>query len=127
MSKSSTVKFNNGGSLCGAMFLVFMTLKLIHQIDWSWWWVTAPLWGPVALFAGMFVAGMVGCLLFLALRGIIRALDDVGKRRELERRKMRMAPGADAALRTGDSIIEDLTAAPVSNSRVGPLKKYGLY
>jgi len=25
------------------LFLVFMTLKLTHHIDWSWWWVTAPL------------------------------------------------------------------------------------
>jgi len=28
------------------LFLVFMTLKLTHHIDWSWWWVTAPLWIP---------------------------------------------------------------------------------
>lgn len=31
------------------LFLVFLTLKLIHQIDWSWWWVTAPLWGSLLL------------------------------------------------------------------------------
>lgn len=32
----------------GALFLVFLILKLCGKIDWSWWWVTAPLWGPVA-------------------------------------------------------------------------------
>lgn len=32
-----------------ALFLVFFILKLCGKIDWSWWWVTAPLWGPVAL------------------------------------------------------------------------------
>ena len=32
-------------SLMGAVFLIFMTLKLTGYIDWSWWWVTAPLWG----------------------------------------------------------------------------------
>lgn len=26
------------------LFLVFLTLKLTGHIDWSWWWVTAPLW-----------------------------------------------------------------------------------
>ncbi|QLF84942.1 hypothetical protein SEA_EPSOCAMISIO_70 [Gordonia phage Epsocamisio] len=26
------------------LFLVFLVLKLISVIDWSWWWVTAPLW-----------------------------------------------------------------------------------
>jgi hypothetical protein len=24
--------------------LTFIILKLCHYIDWSWWWVTAPLW-----------------------------------------------------------------------------------
>jgi len=31
------------------LFLIFMTLKLTDNIDWSWWWVTAPLWIPLAL------------------------------------------------------------------------------
>lgn len=31
------------------MFLIFMTLKLCSVIDWSWWWVTAPLWGSAAI------------------------------------------------------------------------------
>ena len=26
------------------LFLVFLVLKLIDKIDWSWWWITAPLW-----------------------------------------------------------------------------------
>lgn len=30
------------------LFVVFLVLKLTHQIDWSWWWVTSPLWIPVA-------------------------------------------------------------------------------
>jgi len=31
------------------LFLVFLTLKLTEHISWSWWWVTAPLWGPPTL------------------------------------------------------------------------------
>lgn len=30
------------------MTLLFMGLKLGGAITWSWWWVFAPLWGPVA-------------------------------------------------------------------------------
>lgn len=26
------------------LFIVFLTLKLCKAIDWSWWWVTSPLW-----------------------------------------------------------------------------------
>lgn len=29
----------------GLLGLVFIVLKLTHTIDWSWWWVTSPLWG----------------------------------------------------------------------------------
>lgn len=31
------------------LFLVFLVLKLTHTIDWSWWWITSPLWGGVLL------------------------------------------------------------------------------
>lgn len=30
-------------------FVAFLVLKLIRIIDWSWWWVTAPLWGYLLL------------------------------------------------------------------------------
>lgn len=44
---------NKGGiGLCGWMFLIFLTLKLTGFIAWSWLWVTAPLWIPVALVLG---------------------------------------------------------------------------
>lgn len=35
--------------LSGLMFLVFLVLKLAGVIAWSWWWVTAPLWGSFVL------------------------------------------------------------------------------
>ena len=25
------------------MFLIFFVLKLVGEIDWSWWWVTCPM------------------------------------------------------------------------------------
>lgn len=44
-TKSVNVDFEWGGVL----FVVFLVLKLTHVIDWSWWWVTAPLWIGAAL------------------------------------------------------------------------------
>ena len=38
--------------LFGMMFIVFLVLKLTEVIAWSWWWVTAPLWGGFTLLAG---------------------------------------------------------------------------
>lgn len=28
---------------------IFVTLKLVGEITWSWWWVFAPIWIPIAL------------------------------------------------------------------------------
>jgi hypothetical protein len=40
---------SNNNSSCGfglgtILFLIFLVLKLTKYIDWSWWWVTSPLW-----------------------------------------------------------------------------------
>jgi len=41
---------NSGGiSLSGLTLIVFLVLKLTNVINWSWWWVTAPLWIPVVI------------------------------------------------------------------------------
>ncbi len=44
---------SGGMSLMSGMFLLFLGLKLGKVIDWSWWWVTSPLWGGVALILVM--------------------------------------------------------------------------
>ena len=38
-----------GIGFSGILFSVFLILKLTGYIDWSWWWVTAPLWIPFAI------------------------------------------------------------------------------
>lgn len=64
MSESKTV--NTGGiGFTGLLALVFITLKLTNYIDWSWWWVLAPLWVPFAL-------AIVLILVLLALGGKIK-------------------------------------------------------
>jgi hypothetical protein len=41
---------NNGGiGLASILFVVFLVLKLTGHIDWSWWWVTSPLWIPFTI------------------------------------------------------------------------------
>jgi hypothetical protein len=51
-SKSSS----SGLGLGTILFLIFMVLKLTNYIDWSWWWVTAPLWIPIIIL------GVVGLI-----------------------------------------------------------------
>jgi len=47
--------------IAGLLGVAFVVLKLTGYIDWSWWWVTAPFWGPFALVVAAFV--VVGAVL----------------------------------------------------------------
>lgn len=33
-----------GMNFLGWLTLLFITLKLTHNVDWSWWWVLSPIW-----------------------------------------------------------------------------------
>ena len=48
---SSTTNSSGGIGFIGLLTLVFIVLKLIGQITWSWVWVLSPLWigGTVTL------------------------------------------------------------------------------
>lgn len=52
---------SNGLGLGTILFLIFMVLKLTNYIDWSWWWITAPLWIPIAIIG---VIGLVAVYYF---------------------------------------------------------------
>lgn len=49
--------YTSGLSFSSILFLVFLVLKLTNVIDWSWWWVTAPLWIPAIIFL-VFIGGL---------------------------------------------------------------------
>jgi hypothetical protein len=54
----------SGISFFTLLGLLFITLKLTKVIDWSWWYVTLPLWGifPIILLFG----ATYGIILILA-------------------------------------------------------------
>lgn len=43
-------KSSGSANFIGLLTIVFITLKLCAVINWSWLWVLAPLWIPVAIF-----------------------------------------------------------------------------
>ena len=47
--------------------LVFITLKLLGVINWSWLWVTAPLWGMAALPIAIAILWMATATVFLGI------------------------------------------------------------
>lgn len=40
---------SSGIGFCGLLTIVFIVLKLLGKIGWSWLWVLSPIWIPVAL------------------------------------------------------------------------------
>lgn len=63
MSEQSTT---GAGVNCSTLLtILFIGLKLTGYIDWSWWWVLAPLWLPIA----------VAVVVWLVCWTLIRILD----------------------------------------------------
>jgi len=73
------ILLGSGLCLCDVLLVVFVVLKLIGQITWSWWWVTAPFWGQ-------FVIGFVVLILWAITFRIINLIQDarglLGKRKD---------------------------------------------
>ncbi len=40
---------SGGVGIFGLLGLLFVALKLLGFINWSWWWVLLPFYGPFAL------------------------------------------------------------------------------
>lgn len=70
---------SGGVGVLGTLFLVFLVLKLTGNIDWSWWWVTSPLWIPFALFLSLVV--VISFFVFTAILLGVK-LDVIQKRLE---------------------------------------------
>ena len=59
MSESSKSITIGGTGFFNLLFLVFLVLKLTKVIDWSWWWITAPLWGPIGVCVVLIIIGVI--------------------------------------------------------------------
>lgn len=69
MSKTSGA-VGGGLTFLQVLFLIFLVLKLTGKTvvaSWSWWWVTAPLWGGLAIGLVILLIG----LLFIGLSILI--------------------------------------------------------
>lgn len=60
MSKASSS--SSGATTLGLLGVLFVGLKLTGFINWSWWWVTAPFWGGLAVVGLVLIAvGILFC------------------------------------------------------------------
>jgi len=67
MSNNNT---SSGGiGFCGLLTIVFIILKFIGKITWSWWWVLSPLW--ISFILGLILLLIIGIIL-----GIYKIITD---------------------------------------------------
>jgi uncharacterized membrane protein YqjE len=56
---NTTQKQQGGIGFLGILALIFITLKLMGYIKWSWLWVLSPIWIPLAFAALMLVLSLL--------------------------------------------------------------------
>lgn len=64
-----------------ALMLLFIGLKLCHQIEWSWWWVLSPLLVPV----GLWLFCQLVILFFLAAIRLVEGKEGYAQWRKQEK------------------------------------------
>ncbi len=66
---SNKIQVSGGGvGLGGLLFVAFLVMKLCGVINWSWWWVCAPLWLPLAIVLGVIVVIVFIMLIAFAIK-----------------------------------------------------------
>lgn len=67
MSNNSSSSSSGGIGFAGLLTIAFVVLKLMHYIDWSWWWVLSPLWITLCMVLAIlaiigFMAGVIALM-----------------------------------------------------------------
>lgn len=50
---------SGGIGLCGVLTIIFVVLKLLHVINWSWIWVFSPVWIPMIFWLLIFAVAFI--------------------------------------------------------------------
>ena len=56
---SNTANRSSGIGFCGLLTIVFITLKLLNAIQWSWIWVLSPLWISAGIRLTFFIVFLI--------------------------------------------------------------------
>jgi len=59
MSGENSSSSSSGIGFTGLLTVVFVTLKLLDKIDWSWWWVLSPIWISLVLILAILLIAFV--------------------------------------------------------------------
>lgn len=60
MSKNKTTE----SFFLSGLLIAFIVLKILGYINWSWWWIAVPIWGPVVIAGIGFCFYLLYCFIF---------------------------------------------------------------
>ena len=66
----SKTNINIGGGFTSLLTILFIALKLLDKIDWSWYWVLSPLWIPILVVIGILLI----ILIFITIMALIKEI-----------------------------------------------------
>ena len=52
---STDTSSSSGMGFVGLLTIVFIVLKLLDKINWSWWWVLSPIWISISAILAIFI------------------------------------------------------------------------
>lgn len=58
-----SIQLSSGGFV-GLLTILFITLKLLDKIDWSWWWVLSPIWISIGLSVLVLLIILISMIIF---------------------------------------------------------------
>lgn len=61
---ASSSSSSGGIGFVGLLTVLFVGLKLLDKIEWSWWWVLSPVWISASLVVALLI--VVGGVAYLA-------------------------------------------------------------
>ena len=59
--KENKTTTTGGIGFTGLLTIVFIVLKLLGVITWSWWWVLSPMWISVILVLVLVIILAIAC------------------------------------------------------------------
>jgi len=59
MAEKTSSSSSSGIGFTGLLTIVFITLKLLDIIDWSWFWILSPIIFSISILVILFVIGII--------------------------------------------------------------------
>ncbi len=81
---------SRGIGFTGFLTLLFIALKLLGKIDWSWWWVLSPIWITTLIVIGIVLIWLIVNLIkdYIRRKKLIKRFkefqESIGKVKESE-------------------------------------------